>query len=180
MHESLRSGSSKRGATSPLESGAKQGRLEIPEDQSQRSELVPQAMDFNDSSVSTINSLDSRLSTDLFLPSSNNFSNFPINESRNTGHSNMDQPWSLFQLDEYIPGTGPVYNGAANMNYDSSMPSDLPPMNSFHTNPWIPSFKLWLEDSKPADFLAIRKTQGNWSCQYQRVTWLTRSQIFRN
>ena len=71
----------------------------------------------------------------------------------------MDQPWSLFQLDEYIPGTGPVYNGAANMNYDSSMPSDLPPMNSFHTNPWIPSFKLWLEDSKPADFLAIRKTQ---------------------
>ena len=178
MHESLQSGSNKRGATSLLESKAKQGRLETVEHQNQCSELVPQAMDFHNSSLPTRNSLDSRFSTDIFLPPFNDSSFYSMNESQNIGCSNMDPLWLSGEWAGNDISLNPFYNGAAHMNHGASMLSDLPPINYFHTGSWTLQFRLCLEDSKPADFLAIRKTQGNWSCQCLRVTWLTRSQIF--
>lgn len=175
MHESLQSGSNKRVATSPLESKAKQGRLETVEHQNQCSELVPQAVNFHNSPVPFY----PRLSNDVFFPPFNNSSFYPMNESQNIDCSNMDQ---LLPSDDWagdIASPYTFYTGAANMNNGASMPSILPEMDPLHIDSWTPSFRLCLEDSKPADFLAIRKTQGNWSCQCQRVTWLTRSQIFR-
>ena len=175
MHESLQSGSNKRVATSPLESKAKQGRLEIVQHQNQRSEMVPQAMEPHNSSVE----LYSGLSNDVVITPFNNSSFYSMNESRNIGCSNMDLPWLPGDWAGDITSPYTFYNGAANMNHGASMPPDLLEMDLFHTGSSAPSFRLCLEDSKPADFLAIRKTQGNWSCQCQRVTWLTRGQIFR-
>ena len=178
MHESLQSGSNKRAATSPLESNAKQGRLETVEHQNQGLELVPQAMDFHKNSVPTTNSLDRTLLTDIFSPDFS-FPHYPMNESRDIGCSNMDSPWFSGEWSENVTSPIASYDGAANMNHGASMSSDLFPMNSFHADPWTRPFRLCLEDNKPADFLAIRKTQGSCPYQCQRLTWLTRSQIFR-
>ena len=164
MNEGLRSGSNKRGATTLLESEAKQGRLEVAQYQSQCSELVPPAMDFHNSSVSTINSLDSRLPTDFYFSHSDDSSFYPMNEPRYVGYPNLDPQWplGLWTGGQFI--TDPFYNGAAVMNYDSIKPLDPPLINTYDTNSWTPSFQLRLEGTKPADFLAIRRTQGNWSC----------------
>ena len=179
MSESLRSGSSKRGATSFLESEAKQGRLEIAQYQSQRSEMVSPAVDFHNNSVPTIYSWDSRFLTDSYFQPSYESPFYPINELRHVGYPNLNPQWDLGPWTGGTSNTDPFYSGAANVNHDSIKPSDLPLMNSVDINFWTPPFQLWLEGSKLADFLAIRKTQGNWSCQCQRVTWLTRSQSSR-
>ena len=38
-----------------------------------------------------------------------------------------------------------------------------------------PSYQLFLQDSKPADFLAIRKTQGKQRCNCREFTQLTQA-----
>ena len=62
------------------------------------------------------------------------------------------------------------YNQSANLNPDTGMDLDFPSVDfvEFHAQGSYqqdPPHQLSLEDSKPADFLAIRDTSGRRSCQ---------------
>ena len=62
------------------------------------------------------------------------------------------------------------YNQSANMNPDTGMDLDLTPVDFVELPAQglyqqDPPHHLSLEDSKPADFLAIRNTSGKRACQ---------------
>ena len=160
MQEGLQFGMNKHRAASPLESTAKRGRLDVAEYQYQSSELVPQSTGFDTSTVSTINLLPSVALTEYFPLPINDSLFYPMNDARDLGCPNMASHWDFPGWGGASITTDPCYNELATLNQGIGMARDLTSVNSFHTYAQTPSYKLSLGDSKPADFLAIRKTQG--------------------
>ena len=150
----------KHRAASPLESGAKRGRLDATGYQSQSSELVSQSTEFDTNTLSTFSSLPSIASTECYSLQINDFLPFPINETRDSGCSNMTSQWPFGNWSEAVTSTDPWCAELATMSPGIGMVRDLAPPDTFHIYPPIQSYQLSLRDSKPADFLAIRRTQG--------------------
>ena len=157
MQESLYSETKKHGATSPLESSAKRKRLETAEYQNQCSDLVPQSIGFPPSAMWPIDSPNSTPWTDIFSPTSNHSSLIPTIQTPNLGYHSMDLSCHPANWGGATDSFG---NGVPDMNQGIDLLRGLAPMDTFHVYAQTPPHQLFIGDSKPADFLAIRKTQG--------------------
>ena len=153
MRGSLQSGTNKHRAASFLESTAKRGRLDV-------AEYQYQSTGFHTRTVPTLNSLPSMGPTDYFSLPINDPLFYSTNAVRDIDCSNMASHWDLAGWGGAITSTDPCYNELATMNQGIGMAQDLAPVNPFHIYAQTPSYQLSLRDSKPADFFAIRKTQG--------------------
>lgn len=83
----------------------------------------------------------------------------PINEAPNFGPPNMALQLDLPDWSRSNIGVDPCYNELAIMNEGTGM-QDLANVNLFDVFPPTQPYIRKLGNSKPADFLAIRKTQG--------------------
>ena len=159
MQESLQSGTNKHRAGSPLESIAKRGRHDPVGYHS--SELLPYSARFHASTMSTINSLAGMTSTEFPCPPVIDALFDPAKEARDFGYSNMVSQLEFADWAFASTSSDPYYIEPASMNPGIDVSQTYSPMDR-----WAQSslYKISLEDSKPADFLAIRKTQGRRSC----------------
>ena len=165
MQVGLHCGTSKHKAASLLESRAKRGRLDAAEYQYQPSELVSQSTGFGTNTLSTISSLPSIGSTEFLSLPTNESLPYSMNEAQDIGCSNMTSQWPLVGWSEAVTNTDPWCTELATMNPGFGMVRDLAPLDTFpvdtfHIYASTPSYQLSLGGSKPADFLAIRRTQG--------------------
>lgn len=170
MQVGLHYGTNKHKAASLLESRAKRGKLDAVEYQYQTSDLVSQSTGFGTNSLSTITSLPSIDSTEFpslpinyLLPNS-------MNEAQGIGCSNVASQWPFGGWSEAVTSTDPWCTELATINPGfgivrnlaplDTLPLATLPLDTFHMYASTPSYQLTLPDSKPADFLAIRRTQG--------------------
>lgn len=158
-------GTNKHKAASLLESRAKRGRLDAAEYQYQPLELVQQSTGFGTHTPSTISSMPSMVSTEFSSLPINDSLPYSMNEAQDIGCSNMTSQWPLVGWSEAVNSTDPWCTELATINPGFGMVRDLAPLDTFpvdtfHIYASTPSYQLSLGDSKPADFLAIRETQG--------------------
>lgn len=148
----------KHRAGSPLESTAKRGRHDLVVYQS--SELVSQSARSYISPVPMTYSLP-MASTENF-GSSTCFN--PMNEARDFTYSGSALQLDVPEWFGNITGTEPYYIEPASMNQGIGMLPTLAPVSPVDLYAPTQVYKLSLKDNKPADFLAIRETQGRRSC----------------
>ena len=89
----------------------------------------------------------------------------PMNETQNLGFFNMVPQLGVNNWAPAITPTDPSYIEVENLNQHVGMDRGLPPLDQFDLCPQSfyvqpPPYRQLLKDSKPADFLAVRKTQG--------------------
>ena len=179
MEENLQPMTNKHRAPSLLESRAKRERLDTAKYQNPCSVLVPQLGGFDTGAVQTINSLpDMRPTESHFSLSNNNSFSDSVYEIPDFCFSNMGPQWPPTGWNGAITSDGLCYNELAVMNQGINMPRHFASGNVSQIYPQTPPYQLSQGNSKLADFLALRKTQGNGSCLLQWVIWLTRNQIF--
>lgn len=168
MQVGLHCGTNKHKAPSLLESRAKRGKLDAAEYQYQPSESVSQSTGLSANTLSTISSLPSLDSTEFPSLPINYSLPYSINEAQDIDCSNMASQWPL-GWSEAFTESDPWCTELATINPGVDIvrnlaPLDTFPLDTFHMYASSPFYQLILPDSKPADFLAIRRTQGNWFC----------------
>ena len=173
LQDGLQWGSNKHRAGSPLQSIAKRGRHDTLAHQS--SELVPRCPGFHTSQLSTVDSFASMTPTESFwLPNSGAFRN-PMN---GVAYSNTPSQFNFASWAESLTSRDPCYFEPAFIQ-GLDMFGSLPSIETLDHYVHPHHYQRSLENNKPVDFLAIRKTQGRRSCYFQQGTKLTRGQIFK-
>lgn len=162
MGENLQSMTNKHRAPSLLESRAKRERLDAAKYQNPSSVLLPQLGGFDTGAVQTINSLpDMRLTeSDFSLFNNNSFSD-SVYEISNFCFPNMAPQLPSIGWNGVITSNDLCYNELAVMNQGMNMAQHFASGNISQIYPQTTPHQLSLGNSKLADFLALRKTQGN-------------------
>ena len=164
--ENLESGTKKHRAGSPLQSIAKRGRYDPVERQPQ--ELSQQCPIFQ-TNPSSLFMEPWDLMTHTWGESPWPYINdaFPdsMNETQDFGFSNMAPQLGVNSWAPAITPTSPSCMEVETLNEHIGMDRSLPPLDQFDLCPQgfyaqTTPYRLSLKDSKPAEFLAIRKTQG--------------------
>lgn len=155
LQNGLQSGTNKHGAVSPLESPAKRGKHDAKASQSV--ELVPRLARFHGSPVPTTDSLASMASTEFPVAPNEGWVSGGFSE---VTYSNMAPRWDVANWSGAITGRDPYYFDPINMSQSigGSWFRNLTPVAPLDPYVETPKYRLVLENSKPADFLAIRKT----------------------
>ena len=164
--ENLESGTNKHRAGSPLQSIAKRGRYDPVE--RQPLELSQQFPIFQTNPSSLSMDTWAQLSyawSGSSWPWFNDDSPFSMNETQDFGFENMAPQLGVNSWAPAIAPTSPSCMEVESLNEHIGMDRGLPPLDQFDLCPQdnyaqTSPYRLSLKDSKPAEFLAIRKTQG--------------------